>query len=183
MSDYCEYGTVVKIMFRISVSVTYELHDYWYYDALTSDKGHWNNLPPSNLEYSFSSNGMQVKGKGNNSDCKLKLDITFPSNFSVELTFSEVSGYTVKPQAEGLATESDSSKLYYMQLGGGYIYDSATYQNNDKVKFVAEGSDVSIYKNGTLKRTVSRNSTYSGFEIWSYASRTSRVKDLVIKKL
>ena len=33
MSDYCEYGTVVRNMFRISVSETYELEDCDYYST------------------------------------------------------------------------------------------------------------------------------------------------------
>jgi hypothetical protein len=130
---------------------------------------------------------MKVKGLGNNSDCKLKLDITLPTDFSVELTFSELSGYTIKLQSEGLATEGNGTgRRYYMVLGSGSganTNENANFQVGDKIKFISQGSNVSVYVNGTLKRTISRNSTYAGFEIWSYSSRTSRVKDLIIDAL
>lgn len=166
------------------LSETYSISDIWCYDPMTSNKGHWDNLDSSNLSYSFGNDGMFIQGLGASRDSKLHLDITYPNDYEVELTVVEGNNnYTAKLQTEGVATESSGNILYFITLGGSYNGENGKLNTNDKVKFVAQGTDVKLYLNNVLKRTVTRNSSYSGFEVWGYESRSIKIKDLTIKEL
>ena len=174
----------IQASYGIFLSETYSIEDIYYYDALTSNKGHWNNLDSSNLSYSFGNDGMLVQGLGASRDSKLHLDITYPNDYEVELTVVEGNNnYTAKLQTEGVAIESMGNILYFMTLGGSNNRENGKLNLNDKIKFVAQGTDVKLYLNNVLKRTVTRNNSYSGFEVWGYESRSIKIKDLTIKEL
>lgn len=168
--------------FSIHSTQTY-VDDCYDNNSCTSASDKWVIIDSSDVSYSFSDNGITVSGEGG-----LKYDITYPTDYSVEFTvvgYSAYGGAIVEPVCEGWAIQG---------YGSSYVFDVSDWNTrqycggginaNDVIKYVVEGSNVAIYKNGTLMISkTSRLDHMQGFNFRPIYRRGITVKDLKIRSL
>ena len=176
---YAVSGNFVTEIFVIS--------DIHYYDSLTTDKGHWTAFL-SGVSATFTSNGLVISGT--NVTRQSKLNITYPSSYSVEYEIVALDrtydDYITELGIEGVGLNSNSSKKFLFQLDKWS--ETVTEYNGslnvgDVVRWEYSNGTVSLYVNDVLIGSKSRNTNYSGFVINQYRGRGITFKNLKIKEL
>ena len=177
-----------------SVTGTVEILDLYYYDSLTSDKGNWTNWSQTGATRSFTSNGLSISGtnvgSASTNTRQSKLNITYPSNYSVEYEIVALDrtydGYIVELGIEGVGLNSNSSKKFLFQLDK-WTQTVTEYNTpltiGDVVRWEYSNGTVSLYVNDVLIGSKSRNANYSGFVINQFNSRGITFKNLIIHEL
>lgn len=164
----------------------YDITDIYLYDELTSEKHTWSKLG-TNCSYSFSSNGLYIKGTSRGT--YLKLDETYPSNYSVEMEItklestSSLKGGTFTCENTFMQS-SNSNTILIATMNGAEQTISNTYSIGDTIKIEFDGTNVKYYKNDSLLGTASKGSgTYTGFSIRNVGTTGITIKDLKIREL
>ena len=177
-----------------SVTDTVEILDLYYYDSLTSDKGNWTNWSQTGATRSFTNNGLSISGTNVGSASthtrQSKLNITYPSNYSVEYEIVALNrtydDYIVELGIEGVGLNSNSSKKFLFQLNK-WSQTVTEYNGSlnvgDIVRWEYINGTVSLYVNNVLIGSKSRNTNYNGFVINQYQSRGITFKNLIIHEL
>lgn len=152
---------------------------------MTSEIHTWSKLG-TNCSYSFSSNGLYVKGTSGGT--YLKLDETMPSHYSVEC---EIKGLESSGGLKGSTftcentfMQSTSSNILIATMNGAEQTISTTYSVGDTIKIEYDGTNVKYYKNGTLLGSTSKGSgTYTDFSIRNVLATGITIKNLKIRSL
>lgn len=170
---------------------TYVIHDLWYYDTGTTDKGYWDTSNMGNASYSCSSNGITVSNSQDNANRWIALNIQYPQQYSVEYTIvglTPVNNYTGEGIVEGVSTintNTNSFLIYEIEHWDARFTVQNKLQANDVIKYEFDGTDVKVYRNGTLVGTKSKyaSSNANGFYLRAYNGRGITVKNIKIKAL
>ena len=177
MSDYCEYGTVVRNMFRISVSEIFVVHDYWKY------------IENGSKTFSSSSMDWQVlsdlDGIG---DFELKYEISATGNkgFAIAMSSNNTETSNTNNKVRG---QVDGAGYYgtYADINGSQTYTiySSQYSANTYFTVTLQCIDghITITHNGkthTDNRTF--NLRYLMIGNWNSA-KTINYKNLIVKPL
>jgi hypothetical protein len=168
------------------LSEIYVIEDCYVSDDATSDKGYWVKSGAGTLTSTFTNNGLEVSVS--NTDAYYKMNTGFPLNFIVECKITDilrVSGYMGEVMVNGICLQNNNNELYLYDTSnwGGHSTYAGTISINDIVKFVCDGSNVSVYLNNNLIGTKTKNSNYNGFYIKGCCNRGITVKDIKIKPL
>lgn len=170
-------------MFRIFLQETFAIQDFTYYDDCTLDKGYWVKSDATKINYSFSNGVMLIEGLGSNSDSFLNLDITYPTNYEIEITIAETpSSYYCGLRGNNVGLEGDTIRKF-LQTYSPYSYsaESGNLYANDVIKVVVENGTATLYINNTQKRQAT--ATNDGFRFSSYQSRQLKIKEIKVKAL
>ena len=167
------------------VSESFVIQDIYLYDELTSEKHTWSKLG-TNCSYSFSSNGLYVKGTSGGT--YLKLDETLPSTYSIEteITGLESSGALKGGTftCENTFMQSTSSNILIATMNGAEQTVNQTYSVGDTIKIEYDGTNVKYYKNNSLLGSTGKGSgTYTGFLIRNVVTSGITIKNLKIRSL
>ena len=143
MSDYCEYGTVVKIMFRISVSETYDIQDCLIWDTssnaniseYTASKAFTYDSTEQAYYISTSSSMSIVRGNFDNTDYEAEVDIKLNSSASsTGSVYYGISNQILKPndKTDYCATKFDTAfgTFYRLHDSGNSNSSSQSYSTN-----------------------------------------------------
>ena len=173
-----ECGTVL--------SETYAIEDIYRYSSLTSDDRLFTETT-GNPTVSYSSNGLSVTGTGFGDI--YSYDEALPSDFSVECTVQafelglDFSG-EFNVNGVGIALRDYNGNGYHINVyynNGGSFVETAYVTPPFTLKFVANGSNVSVYLNNTLLSTQSKGDTGIWFKLFPDSGIT--IKNLKIKFL
>lgn len=169
------------------VSKTFVIYDDWYYDTYATDKGHWNIQSQATATYD-STYGLKIIGN-TGSDVASPLNITYPSEYSVEYEITSIS-YGSVPYCAGFYCEgvqiiqNQSNCLIETVSVSGTQQSFSKFSVGDKVKFEYKDNQVKVYINNTLKGTWNPNSTtYAGVKLRTYNGWGIGIKNLEIKPL
>lgn len=168
------------------VSESFVISDDWYYDTGATDKGHWNIQSQVTATYD-SSYGLKIVGNAS-SDVYSPLNITYPSEYSVEYEITDIIygtyGYCAGFICEGVSIIQNQTNCLIETLEvSGTQQSFSKFSVGDKVKFEYENNQVKVYINNTLKGTWNPNSTYTGVKLRTYNGWGIGLKNLEIKPL
>lgn len=168
------------------VTESFVVQDLYLYDECTSEKHTWSKLG-TNCSYSFSSNGLYVKGTSGGT--YLKLDETLPSTYSVEAevtlleTGASLKGGTFTCENTFIQA-SNSNTILIATMNGAEQTISNTYSVGDTIKIEYDGTNVKYYKNGSLLGSTGKGSgDYTGFLIRNVWASGITIKNLKIRSL
>ena len=156
------------------------------YDELTSEKHTWSKLG-TNCSYSFSNNGLYVKGTSGGT--YLKLDETYPSTYSVEMEITKLESTSALKGGtftceNTFMQSSNSNTILIATMNGAEQTISNTYSVGDIIKIEFDGTDVKYYKNDSLLGSTGKGSgTYTGFSIRNVVASGITIKNLKIRSL
>ena len=127
---------------------------------------------------------------GTSNTCQKSLNITYPSNYSLEYEITDLNrtydGYITELGIEGVGLNSNSSKKFLFQLDK-WTQTVTEYNGSltigDVVRWEYSNGTVSLYVNDVLIGSKSRNTNYSGFVINQFMGRGITFKNLIIHEL
>lgn len=127
---------------------------------------------------------------GTSNTCQKSLNITYPSNYSLEYEITDLNrtydGYITELGIEGVGLNSNSSKKFLFQLDK-WTQTVTEYNGSlnvgDIVRWEYSNGTVSLYVNDVLIGSKSRNTNYSGFVINQFMGRGITFKNLIIHEL
>lgn len=167
------------------VSKTYDVQDIFMFDDCTSEKHNWAK-GGNNTTYSFTNNGLSVKGS--TGGCYLKLNETLPSNYSVEF---EITGMVSSGSFRGSSIvcedtfiEPHTSNTILASMGQSNKTSSTLVNVGDIIKIDYNGTQSTYYINGTSIGYVSEGTDgFKGFQLRSVGASGITIKDLKIREL
>ena len=162
----------------------YFIHDYYAYDSLTSDSGHWtSNDNKANTSYSDS--GLDIYFTSGSSMHYYNNDISLPSSFVLEVTVptsSTITGSYFNVMGISLISNSSVWRVGKSDVGIVYTSDIAP-ANNDVLKWEYDGINMKTYVNDTLLSSQTPNKSGLWIECGDTSTNHKYYKDMKIKPL